>query len=264
MPAAPNEDPAPPRERLEAHLGLVVAGGLTVVLAVRLMGVANGDVRTAWAILRELGTGSAFVAMALQAVLVGLPVWLALWSAGWWVRARGVSERPAEHSDASAWPTRQIEVAGVLLASVVAVLATSIVVVGAIVAITVLMGLLLLAIVSHDRRLAGAQRSVTARRNIQWVLTAGGLASGAVVAIALWLMPIWLPTESIEVRGQEFTVHVLSETDDELIVMGADSRLVVRFPANEVKQRTICQPRTDWSTTVAKLTYGADYRDCPV
>jgi hypothetical protein len=93
-----------------------------------------------------------------------------------------------------------------------------------------------------ERESVGADVGETSEIATPW---AELLLLGVTLAFVVWyfsstLSEPWLPANRIELRTERLVGFVLEETDDELVVLRADDRAVVRVAAAEIEQRETC------------------------
>lgn len=238
------------------HLPLLVGVGIPTLVAVRLMGVAKGNAQTAFAILRELGTGSVVVALVLQALLLGLPLVIGLGGLMAWL-----GHTPSAGTDPGQQVNRTARSIAIVVVTLVYTVSTSWI--ATLLSAALLVGLCALALPMWWSEREPFTLQLPKGAVLRFVLIGLGTLALVCALTVATQSPIWLPYESITTAGERpATVFVLTETDDELVVMSASSRLVRRIDASTVEQRHICQPRLNLSTLTNLLQDREQYPRC--
>lgn len=215
-----------------AHIGTAAAAVAAVLVACRLLAVAHYDLATAYGILAAQGTGSVAVG-TLLAVLWLVPIGTLLMGLLLFTRALLVG---SSFAGAVPW-----------------------VLIGALTTVyfvpwdgfTIATGLAALVLVVASlvarRRLGKVplHESLPARtdgaiRVFVWGIV---LMSGLTAASAA---EPWMPAESLVLRGGgDLTGFVLSDKDDELVILTAEERTLMRLPVKEVRSRQYCEREPD-------------------
>jgi hypothetical protein len=70
----------------------------------------------------------------------------------------------------------------------------------------------------------------------------------------------WLPAERIDHEDQKaFAGYVLNESDNDLVVLRAQDRHVIRLNVDKIESREICRMSSGWRV----FNTGDDYETCP-
>lgn len=223
-------------EWAKANAPLLGAGFLGVTVSLQLLGVSQGRLSTAFAILQAGGTGTVATA-ALSSLLPFVALAGTAFAAYGRFRLRGSRLR-------NAWS-----------------LATG---VGVLVCLTIVpVGVLLLSTV------VGVVGVVRSRASGDDEAPALALL---VVLLAAWVgwavsAPPWWPLEQVELRsGEEKLAYVVGADAQEVVLLHRGSRLVERVDRDDVVSRRLCSDSASWGlrgSSLLALTGGGGYRRCP-
>lgn len=221
------------------HLGLAVAGVLTLMTLLRTLAIANYDPVTALAVLQERG-----LVDVVSATLLSIGYWVPLL-----VLYVGDVRLRREHE----WKA-------VLLALVLGAFLWPF-------WVLVLFGvpLVIIEVVGFIGRLRDRDRS--GRFYGEPRFRRSGIAALVVVALIPLLQPLpWMPAERLTIQGRQVTGYVLSDEGTRLSILRETDRAVVYLDAVDLTDRELCRgvgPVFNQPPLAALRTEQADYPDCP-